>query len=292
MKRLKYRREGTIMNNKITQGSIISYTRSLNYPNLKCMGIIISARCDLANKGKIKNMHWLTAITLEEWIYEVEFYRLIDQKEAELLNSIKTIIQPYDLNIDIIKNWGPDISKELFNKYDFKMKSKKKNELIEKCNQWKKYKDVVEKSLSIQEKKRVLKDEKINLKKILSDLQNGANRKYCFIPEKAYNCNTNSSVNGIIVDIYDIHQVPILYKEKIENGVYDYQVINNSKEREELNRHFYFQDSEDYIINIYEITSPWIEYLMQHFSHAFSRIGVDNASSEEIEIYCDKIMKG
>lgn len=279
------------MNNQITQGSIISYTRSLNYPNLKCMGVIISARCDLANKGKIKNMHWLTAITLDEWIYEVEFYEQIYRKEKELLNAIKNIVQPYNLNIDVIQKWGPEISEKLFEKSIIEADHKRGKDLMQKCEQWKMYEKALKEPLTISEKKQLLKEQKINFKKILSELQNGGNRKFCFIPRKAYDKTSNSSVDGLIVDIYDIHQIPIICKEKIEMGIYDYQTLLDPEKRNELNRYFYFQSQDDYILQLYKIESPWTEYLLQHFSNAFSRIGVENASDEDIEIFCSKIVE-
>lgn len=32
-----------------------------------------------------------------------------------------------------------------------------------------------------------------------------------------------------------------------------------------------------------EVDSPWIEYIVQHFANAFTRVGVDNLSKEQIE---------
>lgn len=38
------------MSDKFTQGTIIEYIRSTKYPEIKCQGIVISARCDLAQE--------------------------------------------------------------------------------------------------------------------------------------------------------------------------------------------------------------------------------------------------
>lgn len=45
---------------------------------------------------------------------------------------------------------------------------------------------------------------------------------------------------------------------------------------------------DDYVIALYHMRSPWVEYLLQHFANAFSRIGVENAMEDEIIDFCKK----
>ena len=55
------------MSDKFTQGTIIEYIRSTKYPEIKCQGIVISARCDLAQE-KINQFHCLSAGLLQKSI--------------------------------------------------------------------------------------------------------------------------------------------------------------------------------------------------------------------------------
>ena len=76
------------MSDKFTQGTIIEYIRSTKYPEIKCQGIVISARCDLAQE-KINQFHCLSAMNIEEWIYEVLFESVVNERNNNVLGNIK-----------------------------------------------------------------------------------------------------------------------------------------------------------------------------------------------------------
>lgn len=103
------------MKNQFTQGSIIAHVRSSKYKDIKCSGVVISARCDLA-QNKIKNFHYLTALPLENWIYEELYYKLIEEAISNELGGIKKILQCYKLDYDLVMEWQYDQRKRLFEK--------------------------------------------------------------------------------------------------------------------------------------------------------------------------------
>lgn len=270
---------------KITQGSIISYIRSAKYPQIRCYGIVISARCDLAN-DKVKSIHMLTALSLETWIEEVLFYEIVEEKIKSLLGEMKGCVGEYGLNMEVLKEWGPEKSRTVIQRCSPPEKNLRKMEA--QCDKWTDYRKLLMPEADRTAKKKFLQSETKTLKRRLKELQNGKSLKYCFVPRKSYVPGGESSVDGLVVDLYDIQQIDAAHRKQIENGAYDYVCIHSQKERECLNRIFYFDTEEDYVINLYQIQSPWIEYVLQHFANAFTRIGVDNASESEIEDYCDQ----
>lgn len=50
-----------------------------------------------------------------------------------------------------------------------------------------------------------------------------------------------------------------------------------------FNEKYFVLDPPGYAMVVDEVDSPWIEYIVQHFANAFTRVGVDNLSKEQIE---------
>ena len=98
---------------------------------------------------------------------------------------------------------------------------------------------------------------------------------------------------GLIVDVTDICCLDIADKECIENGEYNFDALSDlSVEKAEyLNSTFYLASPDDSVNIAYQIDSPWIEFIMQHFSTAFIRIGVEVASDDTIAKFCEDITK-
>ena len=69
--------------NQITQGSVISGVRFENYKGTYCSAIVITARCDLANKGKVGKVFYLCAIPLKEWVLSRKGIGIIAAKEIK-----------------------------------------------------------------------------------------------------------------------------------------------------------------------------------------------------------------
>lgn len=282
------------MDVKITQGSILNNIRSIRYPDTKCFGIIISARCDLA-QDKTKSLHMLTALPLSTWIEKCLYPSMCLDKIKEILNSFQDIINKHGLNRDTLEEWGPDKTLDLFRKinesdHSIAAKDKQWKQIEKRLQEWK---DCLNSSSQVADSKKIKKflgENKRRFKSKIEELNNGANMKFCLIPESGYNNNDTAKVDGIVVDLYDIMQIDIKHKRPIEHGQYDYQTIMSEDQRAEINHLFYFEDEDDFIVKLYQIQSPWTEYLLQHFANAFIRIGVDNWAKTTVENYCESFI--
>lgn len=273
------------MSDKFTQGTIIEYIRSTKYPDIKCQGIVISARCDLAQE-KINQFHCLSAMKIEEWIYEVLFESVVNERNNGVLGNIKKYCEQKCM--DFATLCGMD--KENFRKVLLKSASSKEQKNIQKTvEEWESISRLLEIKIRRGEKRTFLMENKKIVENKLKALYNSSFPKFAFVPEKAYS-DGKSSVKGLVVDLQDVIQFDIKVKDPILAYEYDYKVEKSKEKREYINKYFFFDSDSDFVIAENEIVSPWIEYVMQMFANSFMRIGVDNALAYEIEDFCTELL--
>ena len=280
--------EEDTMGSTFTQGTIIEDIRSKKYPTIRCKGIVISARCDFA-QDKIRLFHCLSALTLEEWIYEVLYFNIVDEKKKDILGRIKKYCHAKELDFKTILELDIDRACEILEK---SAEKKDKSGLDANIVSWRRIIELSNPKTSREEKSKFLREEcKKLLKAKLQQLYNGNFPKYGFIPEKAIRDESLSLVEGLVVDLQDIIQIDIKHSTRIMTYEYDCKVVKNHDIRKEINEFFFFENDDDFVIADSIVKSPWIEHILQLFANSFIRIGVDNAGDYDTEEYCDKLLE-
>lgn len=275
------------MSGKFTQGTIIEDIRSKKYPGIRCKGVVISARCDL-EQDKIRQFHCLTALSMDDWIFEVLFKVIVREMENNNFGKIRNYAENKGLDFDTILEIGVDRAEEVLRK---SATNKEKNNIDKWIAAWKEFKLLSTEEIERGQKKEFLRNRgNALLKSKIRQLYNSAFPKYAFIPEKAFS-NRKSSVDGIVVDLQDVNQMDISLQRNILAYEYDYRVLKDEEKRKQINELFFFENMDDFIIADSVVESPWIEYILQLFANSFMRIGVDNALDDEIEEYCEKVME-
>ena len=200
------------MKQQFTQGTIIANVRSAKYKEIKCKGIVISARCDLA-QNKIKNFHYLTAFSLETWIYEELYYKLIEEAISNEEGGIKKLAQKYKLNYELLMEWDYDKRSLLFHRA---MSTKDCDCAIEKMDKCIKYAEMNACTDLIEKQKMIGKSfSERNIKEYIRRLINGAYPKFVFVPQNGY-LEDGVMNDGIVVDLQDIYQLPIEVASEIQ----------------------------------------------------------------------------
>lgn len=265
------------MSNEITQGSIISNIRSPKYPGIKCYGIIISARCDLA-QGKIDCVHTITALTLSSWLQTAVFQKALSIEIKSQLKIIQKWAQIEGEDLESLVELGPD--KAILN-VEANPQSIEYAKALSACKLWKQYMKYRSGDVSANEIATFLngagKSTRIST---LNELFSGSLTNYCFIPESVYLGNGNKC-DGLVADFKDIIPFTLEQITAMQRGEYDYLRILSGDEEEQLNQQFYLETTDDAVEIKYEIKPPWIERLMQNFSYSFIRIGVDTITKSE-----------
>lgn len=273
---------------QFTQGSILEDVRSKRYNGIRCKGVVITARCDIFN-DKVNDYHYLTAISLSDWIYEIIYFEIIDELINDVMNNIKGYAKDKKLDYETLVSFGIDRVKIVLEANAKGQKEiTKVNEWIEK---WKRYNEYQQKEISRELRKDILMEYGTKkLKNKIKPVYNGPYKKFCFIPSQAYKTDS-SLVDGIVIDLQDIHQVDKRIISDILAYKYDFKLIDTIEEREIINKAFFFENENDFVIVDNKIESPWIEYLLQLFANTYIRIGVDNANEDEITKYCESFLR-
>lgn len=270
----------------LSQGTLVRYIRSKNHPNIKCSGIVINARCDLA-QSKIKYVSMLSCMPLHDWITNIAFFDICENLRKEKYNALNDFCKKHNLSSSILMEFGIEKAKKGIEKCGANPSEIRK--LLPKLEELM----IIENSLKNTpveiDRINFIKSNEKTLKAILTKLHNGSLTKYFFIPEKAYNKHSDTLNDGIVVDLHEIVQISIDDYKMICEGKCDCRSLDDI-EQKRLNTSLVLENDgfvdadKDHII-----LSPWIESLLQHFSLAYTRIGVENATENDILEYCQSL---
>lgn len=302
----------------IDQGTIIYGIRSKKYPSTPCYGIIITARCDIAQR-KVPKYYYLVAVDAVSWLksahgFELTYRSFISQKlndvvkcagEVELNGN--TLVKMNDSEIDII----------LDNHLTLHPENKKGIESLRKA--LKEYHIFNKENMDDDARVDAIKYRSKEVLTCLKSINQGNFHHYYFLPQDAYLSNGIKN-DGIIVDLLEIDSLPVIDAKRLTEPYEKSIILDNipklpdAEELAELvqedNRlliestmqqiaeHFrminsYWLIDRASFVDIEGTTkSPWCEHLMQRFSNAFIRIGLDNPTEDDFKEIIGRIEKG
>lgn len=249
----------------LTQGSIINKCLASDYPDSEVWGIIITPRCDLAREIKVSTIHYLPIVDFECW-YKVDGLKIIYKRElADIKSKLNSMAESF-LNIKNICSQG--LTKENYNKLlESYPKSKEKE----------KFQSVIEEFFYINAVSICNYSPKDKIKKkVIQDLLDNNLASFYFIED--WNRTINVPTHKVIilreVKSFDRDIAKKLTTGFIENEYDSTYIVNNNLKT---------SNGRDNIYNIItELNSPFIEHIIQGFSHNFCRIGVDDIEKENI----------
>lgn len=267
----------------ITQGTVISGVRSEKYKGINCCAIVINARCDLA-QGKTNKIYYLIAMPLEEWMFSsIGIPTICNNKINELNKKIEQKTENEGLSWEDLRE---------FSTVDF-------DRVIESTSLTEKEKisiradflqlfELRSDNLNNERKKEIIKKYKKNATSFFSEMSNGKNSSYLILPCGALKEGTFKS--SIIVDLKELDYLDLKQKDALLKYDIDNKNISLSEDdKNSFNEKFFVLDPPEYAIVVDEVDSPWIEYIVQHFANAFTRVGIDNLSKEQIEETVNRI---
>jgi hypothetical protein len=241
---------------EITQGSIFNGAVSEFYPNNpNVFGIVISPRCDIEQK-KAPIYYYLPIVRLDDWL-QVDFPSIYIPR---LTAEVKFFLQ------NQLDNIGE--SKSILDKF--------KAVEVEKAlrKHFTKMKDNVEQRIEIWKALEEYKKEcNINVvmdkdttrvrKNVLDEIVTHKNPNFYFLE--------NEDENGFVIRMREISRLTPKVLFSLANG------IDDMLPDEELKVNDLRQlDEKDIYMPLYELKSPFIEHVMQHFLQQFNRIGIED----------------
>ncbi len=247
----------------LTQGSIISHCISFNYYDCEVFGCVITPRCDLENGLKVPTVHYLPIVTFKDWYLEFGIQRLLQIYKSESKGRLNDRINSY-LKIQNISEYKlpPEEIKELILK---RAKGKKQEELMQLLKQY---------TIDMALEKEIYKPTDKDKKKLVKDLLEHRLAGYYPIEDWGSADNYKSYRVIILREIQSFkREIALKFKSGFLEEEFDQSFLSENAFAVSSNR------SNIYEI-VSEIASPYIEHIMQAFSHNFCRIGVEDMQDD------------
>lgn len=238
----------------VQQGTIINGCIADNY-DCNVYGLIITPRCDIDNGGKVSTIHYLPIVSLDDWM-KVDCIVNARKKMAKMLQMK---LQQYQISDTILNHF---ISKDDMLLLLKDNNQKDRNALV---NLYEGYKKIVhENDYSSSDFQKICREE-------LKELCMGRNNRFYLLQ------NWDSTNQFNVVILREVRRISLKVLQKFVNG---YRNTNFSEEDYKCNDIVY-TSQRLYFTTITQISSPYIEHIIQAFSHNFCRIGVQDLFSRQ-----------
>lgn len=297
------------MGAEIDQGTIIYGIHSTKYPSVPCYGVIITARCDIA-QCKVPKYYYLVAVDAASWFctqhgFEQTFASSLQSQKNKIIENASKLNLDGDVLVKCMHDDQNTIltQKEADPKLAKELKQAVKN-LRKALDQ---YRNLIEGNTD--EGKRCLEIKKNSKTAVnhLNEIDLGKHTHYYFLPQCSYLGNDIKS-KGLIVDLLEIGVLSLQDAQKIvspfSQAIYykdlpdlpQKEDLPYLKEQDDINSlfeklseyvrlttQFWLKSDDDFVAIEGTTKSPWCEHLMQRFSNAFVRIGLDNPTKSDFE---------
>lgn len=259
--------------NRMTQGSIINGCIADAFPGEEVFGLIISPRCDISHEGKVDSVHYLPVVPFEKWFAVIAKPIIKAVWKKTISNQLDTKFAKFKVGTGVM-NAGftyDDLLKIT------EEKVKKETDKSEIRRLMDSYFDRNEDDFNYYLLDGEGKDEKKHeLIKYLSRLEgNGIAPYYLLEAWEEY-----GKERHLVVMLRDVHRIQFSTAMKIKAGVLESEFSNLNMSYNDL---FLTKDPKNFFWVQAEISSPFIEHIMQSFVYNFSRIGVVDRSGKTIE---------
>lgn len=254
---------------RITQGTIFSCVRSPYAEGNACYGISITARCDTARDFKAPSLTFLPLVKMEDWLWHDALPRCIDEQKKSVESSLRKHLLQKDGSSIVFDTYGIGAG---FGAADPKDKGVIKQRV--------RYEEAQEAESVALYQWESLPDSIVDaLKNEADKLFKGANQNYYFVDSVEPGFGEKNKVLGcgFVAILRDIRAISRGLALQVVNGI-DNDKIQEVKSSDPTA--FQLSISKDsFCFPTGELSSPYIEQLMQKFSLLFGRIGTADVPS-------------
>lgn len=240
---------------KLSQGSIFNYAYNEDYIDDEILGLVITARCDIAN-SKAERYSYLPVIPINIWVKKDLIKILKRQQLNQLRGSINKEINQLTGGID----WLNILRTQRIIEILTQNHGKKSAHIINKIEKYQALKD----GSDFQSIKNLFGKEILS---IMKEIIENRNMEYFFIDKIL-------DYGPCIVNLREISSVERDIANKISEGI---DLANLTQQQIDKYRAINSSiSSEGLVLILGSVKSPYIELIMQRFSDIFTRVGVEN----------------
>lgn len=257
--------------NRMTQGSIINGCIADAFPNEEVFGLIVTPRCDLSH-DKVDSVHYLPVVPFERW-FEVVAKPIIKKTwKKKIYSDLNNLFKREKIGANVMDTeLSYDDMLKICNEKVKKESSKK--EVIDLLNS---YFDKGEDSFNNYLLEGKGNNKKNELIKYLLRLE-GNNIPPFYLLEAWHDYGQEQH---LVVLLREVHRIQFPIAMHIKSGIYESMMTETDMKHNDL---FFKNDPTNFFWVQAEISSPFIEHIMQAFIYNFSRIGVDDRPGQTID---------
>ncbi|GAA0842926.1 hypothetical protein GCM10009113_11880 [Marinobacter szutsaonensis] len=243
-----------------TQGSIFNFAHHEDYPSDEILGLLITARCDIAN-DKADKFSYLPTIPLGIWCKK-ELPAILKARESKSVeNQLNTYLKKTNLTTNSVKIYGFNNIRTVFNN---QLGRKDKEKGLEKLDRY----EALTKSSDHHYLKTYFEKE---IELIFKDIIKNKHMSYFFIDEIG-------SYGPCITNLREVSHMDSNAAKIISGGIELHKLTDRKSPINCINN----IDPDGIACLIGQLRSPYIELLMQRFAENFTRIGIDDPSDDLI----------
>jgi len=251
----------------LTQGSIFNAARNEDYGDFEDLGVLISARCDIAN-SKGRKFSYLPVVSLEKFFFDVLFRQLLSERRNDEMQKIKQLIRKEGIHPDLLDVYGVESCLDTLPLKDINsQKAMKCLELYREIEsvELKSWEELKESTDYVSDK---------SVKKKLKDLTSNKIEGYHFLDEVVDFNDNQKDLGAHVILMREVHHIESRLALALSGDGVSHDFIDEGYKRSLVPVEGGFS------CILCNIKSPHIELIMQRFSHLYSRIGVEDPSKD------------
>lgn len=244
----------------VTQGSIFNFAQA---DSGSALGMVISARCDLA-QFKQERFLYVPLINAPDWIDSILVPKMIEETKKGLVSDLGGILKKNGHSANAVVTFGPSKAAHLIKG------TKDEKTYLEKLGKI----NIIEKQTAESIYDKSLLTSKSLLSKV-SDIMANKVEGYFFIDEVIDFHDANKSLGSYIVDLSDPRPLHRIAASLISEGLLHDDIDSSSRVYDAV-----YNTPGEISYILCDVSSPYVELILQRFAYFYSRIGVENPSIE------------
>lgn len=243
---------------RYTQGSIFTGLRVADGSSR--YGIVITARCDIAHQ-KSRSIVCLPVYRLDDWLTLRGNTEIAEQSVAAIQNMVTEILARYDIASRAIEIYGVERTLDILDQKGIKKDDRKK---LETFRPFLLTRDTSSKIKTLIE----------NRKRYIESIIKNSRTDTFFLERLSH----NDEVTGYVVDLAEPVCVSQKSLHELSKGL---EYIKYQRESDSTYRNIIVPEGEQARV-FATLQSPYVELLLQRFSHFYSRIGTPDIAKPDL----------
>lgn len=264
---------------QFTQGTIFSCAHSESYPEVPVYGLVITARCDAAQR-KVPIYSFIPVVSLKNWIYRDGAEIILTRQLANLRNSQTETLEALEVSPSVLRTMPVrDVIEKLLKPIaaSDRKSSNRVDKFITSQDQIEDIQSALDTCESDALREVLSKATKVT-DQVVKEL--AGNRLLGFYLLRDMPTVYGEKPEHCVALLREVHHIPNALAERIIQGITSDDWRENPILEVKCPR---FVLDEDYSAPVARLRSPWIEHLMQTWALLFTRIGVEDADLPSIK---------